>query len=84
MVAVERLDDHGVADPLSRRYRLVHVVDHLLSRHGQTEIGEEAVGEVLVRGDFDGDMRGFDVSAASIRCWYLPWPTWIRLASLSR
>ena len=24
------------------------------------------------------------VSAASIRFWYLPWPTWIRLASFSR
>ena len=24
------------------------------------------------------------VSAASMRFWYLPWPTWIRLASFSR
>ena len=58
MIAVERLDDHGIADAFGRPERLVDAVNQPLLRHGQTEIGKEAVGEVLVRRDLDGDMRG--------------------------
>ncbi len=58
VIAVERLDDDGIADSFGRPHRLIHAVDQALLRHGQTEVGEDAVGEILVRRDFNGDMRG--------------------------
>jgi hypothetical protein len=58
VIAVEWLDDDGVTDAFGRPDRLVHVVDDALLRHGQAEIAEDPVGEILVRRDFDGDVGG--------------------------
>ena len=58
VIAVERLDDHRITNAFGRPDRLVHAVDQLLPRHRQTEIGKDRVAKVLVRGNFDSDMRG--------------------------
>ena len=85
VVAVDRLHHHRVADGVGGIDRVLGVADVVLLRHRQAEVGEQPGAELLVRGDLDGDVRGLaGVSAASIRFWYLPWPTWIRLASFSR
>ena len=58
VVAVERLDDDGVADPLGHRGRLVGGAHRLLLGHRQAGRTEQPGGEVLVGGHVDGDRAG--------------------------
>ena len=58
VVAVERLDDDGVADPLGDDHRLLHRADGLLLRDRKAGGTEQPCGEVLVGGDVDGDRAG--------------------------
>ena len=58
VVAVDRLDDHRVADVVRRVDRVLGVADVQLLRHRQPEVGEEPGAELLVAGDLDGGVRG--------------------------
>ena len=58
VVGVQGLDHHRVADPLRHPQRPPQPVHQRLPRHGEPEVAEDAVGLVLLRGQFDGDMLG--------------------------
>ena len=58
VVAVERLEHHRVADPPRRRDRFVGVADDQAARHGNADLVQQAVGQLLVAGDVDGDVGG--------------------------
>jgi hypothetical protein len=58
VMAVERLDDHRVAQPFRLGDRVLGVVDHRLARHRQAELLQDLVGQPLVGGDLDGDLPG--------------------------
>ncbi len=51
VVAVERLDHHGIADPFRGLDGVVGAAHPLLARHGEAEVREDLVGQPLVRGD---------------------------------
>ena len=58
MVAVERLDDHGEADPAGRGDRALGRAHRLLLGHRQPGRAEQLGGHVLVAGDVDGQRAG--------------------------
>ena len=58
VVAVQRLDHHGVADAVRRRDRGLHRPHRLAARHGQPGRGEQLGREVLVTGDVHGEGAG--------------------------
>ncbi len=57
VVGVEWLYHHRVPDPVRRRDRVVLALHQPLARHGQAEVGEDAVGLLLVGGQLDRDVR---------------------------
>src|SRR5215217_6731315 len=58
VVAVQRLDDHGAAQALRGRDGLVGGADQSALRRGDPDLGQQALGQVLVAGGLDGDQRG--------------------------
>ena len=58
VVAVERLDDDGEAQPHRLFDRLLGVADDRLPGHGQPELIEDLMRQPLVGGDLDGDVAG--------------------------
>ena len=58
VVAVQRLDDDRVADPVGRRDRGLHRAHRLAARHRQPRRREQLGGEVLVAGDVDRERAG--------------------------
>ena len=57
MVAVQRLDHDRIADPVRRADGVIHIADDLAARNGDSDLVEELVGQLLVRGDVDRDVR---------------------------
>ena len=53
VVAVQRLEHHGIADPAGHPDRVVGAADHLGGRHRQAGGGQQPVGQLLVGGDVD-------------------------------
>ena len=58
MVGVERLDHHRVTDALRHLDGVLRVVRQALLGHRKTQIGEDAVGLLLVGGDLHADVPG--------------------------
>jgi hypothetical protein len=58
VVGVQRLDDDGIADALGRPGGRLAVIDQVLARHRQAEVGEDLVGLLLVGGQFHRDLMG--------------------------
>jgi len=54
VVAVERLDDHRIAQPLGGGHGVLRPAHPLLLRHRQPEVAEDLVGQPLVGSDVDG------------------------------
>ena len=57
VVAVERLEDHRVADAPRRLGGFVGGADDVGARHGDADLVQQAVGQLLVAGDVDRDVR---------------------------
>ena len=57
VVAVERLEDHRVTDAPRHLGGFGGGADDVGARHGDTDLVQQAIGQLLVAGDVDRDVR---------------------------